>query len=201
MALYIAIQCIWQATVTVIAGSTGRHNSAKDVSRWQSWLACGSPAFTGWKSCVPSRRSRNSTSPKARCIPSCRGSRPKDFCSPNGSNPKPDILLVDCPGPPPRPGNGRGLAHVRRQPCRPGAARLGRKTAMTTLAPLTDNYIETYLNRLANALAAVAPAERDEIVREIRAHILDSVSGATDPDGAVDRVLRLLGTPAELADR
>ncbi len=72
---------------------------------------------------------------------------------------------------------------------------------MTTLAPLTDNCIETYLNRLANALAAVAPAERDEIVREIRAHILDSVSGATDPDGAVNRVLRLLGTPEELADR
>ena len=58
---------------------------------------------------------------------------------------------------------------------------------MTTLAPLTDNCIETYLTRLANGLAAVAPAERDEIVCEIRAHILDSVSGATDPDGAVDR--------------
>jgi hypothetical protein len=72
---------------------------------------------------------------------------------------------------------------------------------MTSLAPLTDNRIESYLARLSSALAAVGPEERDEIVREIRAHILDSVSGATDPAGAVDRVLRLLGAPAELADR
>jgi hypothetical protein len=50
-------------------------------------------------------------------------------------------------------------------------------------------------------LAAVAPSEKDEIVREIRAHILDSVSGATDPVGAIDRVLRLLGVPEELAER
>jgi len=72
---------------------------------------------------------------------------------------------------------------------------------MTTVAPLINNRIETYLSRLATALAAVAPSEKDEIVREIRAHILDSVSGATDPVGAIDRVLRLLGVPEELAER
>jgi len=72
---------------------------------------------------------------------------------------------------------------------------------MTYLAPLTDNRVEYYLDRLATALAAVAPPERDEIVREIRAHIVDSVSGATGALGAVDRVLRLLGSPEELADR
>ena len=68
-----------------------------------------------------------------------------------------------------------------------------------TTAALTDNRIDTYLSRLATALAGVSPEERNEIIREIRAHILDSVSGAPDRDGAVDRVLRLLGTPEELA--
>ncbi len=72
---------------------------------------------------------------------------------------------------------------------------------MTTIAPVIDTRIETYLSRLATALAAMAPPERDEIVREIRAHILDSVSGTTNPVGAVERVLRLLGAPEELADR
>jgi len=72
---------------------------------------------------------------------------------------------------------------------------------MTSIAPLTDSRIENYLSRLAAALAGVASEQRDEIVREIRAHILDSMSGASDPPGAVDRVLRLLGTPEELANR
>ena len=71
---------------------------------------------------------------------------------------------------------------------------------MTFLAPLTDSRVDSYLSRLSAALAAVGPSEREEIVREIRAHILDSVSSATDAAGAVDRVLRLLGGPEELAD-
>jgi len=72
---------------------------------------------------------------------------------------------------------------------------------MTSSAPLTDARVETYLSRLAAALAGVAGEEKDEIVREIRAHILDSLSSATDPGGALDRVLRLLGTPEALANR
>lgn len=72
---------------------------------------------------------------------------------------------------------------------------------MTTAVPLTDHQIETYLSRLASALGAIAPSEKEEIVREIRAHILDSVSNSTDRESAVDRVLRLLGTPQELAGR
>jgi uncharacterized membrane protein len=72
---------------------------------------------------------------------------------------------------------------------------------MNTGAPITDRAIESYLTRLASALAAVAPAERDEIVREIRAHIQDSISSAPDPDRAVDRVIHLLGAPEELAER
>jgi hypothetical protein len=72
---------------------------------------------------------------------------------------------------------------------------------MTITAPLLANRIETYLTQLAKALANVALPERDEIVREIRAHILDSVSDASDPVAAIDRVLCLLGPPEELADR
>jgi uncharacterized membrane protein len=76
---------------------------------------------------------------------------------------------------------------------------------MSHLAPLTDdqadNRIETYLDRLDAALASVAPQEKQDIVREIRVHILDSIAHATDRDGAIERVLRLLGTPAELAER
>jgi uncharacterized membrane protein len=72
---------------------------------------------------------------------------------------------------------------------------------MTTTAPTTDSSIEIYLSQLANALAASAQPERDEIVREIRTHIQDSVSSASDPETAVARVLRLLGSPEELAER
>lgn len=42
-------------------------------------------------------------------------------------------------------------------------------------------------------LPPVALAERDEIVVEIRAPIHDSVSGTSDPNGATERVFRLLG--------
>ena len=64
-----------------------------------------------------------------------------------------------------------------------------------------DERIDTYLNRLDKALAGIAPAEKAEILREIRVHILDSTEHASDRDGTVDRVLRLLGTPEELAGR
>jgi hypothetical protein len=72
---------------------------------------------------------------------------------------------------------------------------------MTTETALTNQSVDTYWARLERALGGVSPLERSEIVREIRAHILDSVSGSTDPQGATDRVLRLLGAPEELANR
>lgn len=66
-----------------------------------------------------------------------------------------------------------------------------------TSAQLLDARIENYLARLKTAMAG--PSE--DIVREIRAHIVDSVAGSTDRQAAVDRVLGLLGTPEELAGR
>ena len=70
---------------------------------------------------------------------------------------------------------------------------------MTTTDLQVDDGIGAYLNRLETA--PVAPAERDELVVEIRAHIHDSVSGTSDPNGATEPVFRLLGTPEELALR
>jgi hypothetical protein len=64
-----------------------------------------------------------------------------------------------------------------------------------------DERIETYLKRLESALRGVSPEYKDDILREIRAHIMDSAENSADPSGAVDRALRLLGTPDELAAR
>jgi len=72
---------------------------------------------------------------------------------------------------------------------------------MIASAQLTDQRIETYLSRLNTALTGVAPSQKDEILLEIRAHIMDTIAGAADRDGAVDRVLRLLGTSEDLAER
>jgi hypothetical protein len=70
-----------------------------------------------------------------------------------------------------------------------------------TSAPVLDARIETYLKRLQSAIRGVSPESKEDILREIRAHIMDSAEHSTDRAGAVDRVLRLLGTPEELAAR
>jgi uncharacterized membrane protein len=70
-----------------------------------------------------------------------------------------------------------------------------------TTSGMTDARIESYLNRLQSALRGVAPEQGEDILREIRAHIMDSAQHSPDHAGAVDRVLRLLGTPEELAAR
>jgi uncharacterized membrane protein len=70
-----------------------------------------------------------------------------------------------------------------------------------TAGQLTDERIQTYLEQLKAALVRVLPQDSDDILREIRAHILDSSAGASDRDAAVARVLRLLGTPQDLAGR
>jgi len=72
---------------------------------------------------------------------------------------------------------------------------------MTTSTPIADERIETYLRRLEAALAGVPSADKHAILREIRAHILDSAAGTPGRDAVVARVLRLLGTPEELARR
>lgn len=70
-----------------------------------------------------------------------------------------------------------------------------------TSAQITDERIDTYMARLEDALGEILPSDREDILREIHAHILDSTGVAANRDAAVDRVLRLLGTPEELAGR
>jgi uncharacterized membrane protein len=55
--------------------------------------------------------------------------------------------------------------------------------------------IEAYLSALRTQLAPITLAEREEILREIAAHIRDSVEAGTP----IETVLARLGTPAELA--
>lgn len=64
-----------------------------------------------------------------------------------------------------------------------------------------DARMETYLNRLESALRRLPPEYKEDILREIRTHIMDSAEHSADHAGAIDRVLRLLGTPEELAAR
>jgi uncharacterized membrane protein len=72
---------------------------------------------------------------------------------------------------------------------------------MTTTSLLSDVRIEKYLTRLQSSLRGVAEDDKQDILREIRAHIVDSAEHAPDPQSAIDRTLRLLGTPEELASR
>jgi hypothetical protein len=72
---------------------------------------------------------------------------------------------------------------------------------MTDLAQATDLRIENYLRRLDASLGRMQPEERQDILCEIRAHMVDSVAASPDREISIDRVLRLLGTPEELAHR
>jgi uncharacterized membrane protein len=71
---------------------------------------------------------------------------------------------------------------------------------MTSAQPMNAR-IENYLSRLETAMGGISGRDQEDILREIRAHIVDSVAGSTNGQTAVDRVLGLLGTPEELAGR
>jgi uncharacterized membrane protein len=58
--------------------------------------------------------------------------------------------------------------------------------------------IENYLAGLDEALRGVRREERDEIVKEIRTHILDSLPH--DPQAPVEPILAALGAPERLAE-
>lgn len=70
-----------------------------------------------------------------------------------------------------------------------------------TATQVTNERIDAYMGRLDDALGSVLPSDREDILREIHTHIVESIAGAADRDAAVDRVLKLLGTPKELAGR
>ncbi len=70
---------------------------------------------------------------------------------------------------------------------------------MTNLTQTRNDEIESYLAGLDGALRGVRREERDEILREIRTHILDSLPD--NPQTGVDAVLRRLGAPERLAEQ
>jgi uncharacterized membrane protein len=66
-----------------------------------------------------------------------------------------------------------------------------------TTATARDPRVEKYLATLDSALAGAPIDEKIDLLREIRAHILDAVEGGAE----VDRVLAGLGAPRELVER
>jgi uncharacterized membrane protein len=67
-------------------------------------------------------------------------------------------------------------------------------------APHADQLVNEYLVRLENALAPVAPARRDELMSEVRAHITAARGElANETDADVLNILERLGDPAEMA--
>jgi len=66
---------------------------------------------------------------------------------------------------------------------------------MTTTQTVQDKQIAAYLSSLASHLAPMTLAEREDILREIGAHIRDSAETGTP----TETVLVRLGTPEELA--
>jgi len=70
---------------------------------------------------------------------------------------------------------------------------------MTNLTIVRNEQIESYLADLHEALKDVSRDQRDEILREIRTHILDSLRD--NPQSAVETVLRGLGAPERLAEQ
>ncbi len=71
---------------------------------------------------------------------------------------------------------------------------------MTNMAPLIHGRVDRYLARFDNGLAGIPSAQRDDILLEIRTHILDSI-GTAQEEAAVQRVLAGLGEPEQLAKR
>jgi len=62
--------------------------------------------------------------------------------------------------------------------------------------------MEYYLGRLGRAAAKFPPAEREEIVAEIRSHILErSQADGVVEAGRVRETLEALGTPEEIASQ
>jgi hypothetical protein len=66
----------------------------------------------------------------------------------------------------------------------------------------TADTIDRYLLRFRLALTGVAPSEKEEIVSEIRSHIVERLEDTSAPmTEVVDRTLTALGTPEVLAAR
>jgi len=72
---------------------------------------------------------------------------------------------------------------------------------MATVTGETQQKVDAYIARLRKRLRGIDDQELREILEELRGHILDqsTVSGEKPSSAAVDRTLRSLGTPEQLA--
>ena len=52
-----------------------------------------------------------------------------------------------------------------------------------TPAQIADERIDAYMGRLDDALAKLSPSDREDILREIHTHIVESSAGASDRNG------------------
>lgn len=59
-------------------------------------------------------------------------------------------------------------------------------------------HLDTYLVQMRRRLHALPSGEVEEILKELRSHVLDRVEGALTPNG-VETALAALGSPAEIA--
>jgi hypothetical protein len=68
-------------------------------------------------------------------------------------------------------------------------------------AARAERAIDSYLRQLRAALGALPAAQVDDIIREIRSHLIDSAAGdnGSDPRRVTDAIVRL-GDPARLAN-
>src|SRR5690242_9451567 len=65
---------------------------------------------------------------------------------------------------------------------------------------ISNPMIESYFDALATQLADLPAARREEVIRELRAHVLDRLEQTTVPtDNDCRSVLQALGTPEEIA--
>ena len=63
----------------------------------------------------------------------------------------------------------------------------------------SNTMIDSYFDALSTQLADLPPARREEVVRELRAHVLDRLEQITVPsDDDCRTVLKALGTPEEI---
>ncbi len=67
--------------------------------------------------------------------------------------------------------------------------------------PALDIRIGHYLARLESALHDLPSHQTDDIVREIRAHIVERLETSPDRQATVERVLASFGDPEDLAER
>ncbi len=68
------------------------------------------------------------------------------------------------------------------------------------LSEASQKVVDDYLAALRRQLRDLMEEDMNDIVEEIRAHILDKTTASADP-AQVEQTLVALGTPAELADR